>query len=257
MKTRFFPVLPLATIGLVAILYFLWHHNNSAKETNDILAEEHGSRGTVPTVDVTNRTLEYFYYVPPDSVGVPQKPVLILVPGLDGSGRSFVLGRWRKFAHENGFVIISPTFRFNSQDWQNRRSYQFPAVWSGQVMLDILDSVDRAHPIDKYSLYLFGHSAGAQYVHRFALLYPERCKAVAAHAPGGITYPEKWVPVKFFITVGQNDRERVEGARYFADSCKALNISVDYMEYPGVGHELCDEAVQKSLKFFARVKSLK
>ena len=232
---------------------------SSDKKPNDIqeIEIEKASRGTVPTVDVTNRTLEYFYYIPSDSVGVLPKPVLIIVPGLDGSGKPFVLGRWRKFAQASGFAIVSPTFRYNEKDYKIGKSYQFPAVWSGQAMLDILDSVDKTHPLDKYSLYLFGHSAGAQFVHRFALLNPERCKAVAAHAPGGVTMPEKWVPVNFFITDGQNDAGRLERARNFTVSCKTLNISADLKEYPGVGHELCSDAIQKSFEFFIRVKSQK
>jgi poly(3-hydroxybutyrate) depolymerase len=255
MKTRLFIIVALAAVVMAAILYFPWPGNNPS--TNASTAEAIALRGTVPTVDITNRTLEYYYYIPPDSVGVPQMPVLILVPGLSGSGRLFVLGRWRKFARENGFAVVSPSFRFNTDDWQNQRSYQFPTIWSGQAMLDILDSVEKIAPIDKHSLYLFGFSAGAQYVHRFALLYPEHCKAVAAHAPGGITYPHKFVPVKFFVTVGQEDKDRIEGARHFADSCKSFDISVDYKEYPGVGHALCEDAINKSLDLFVTVKSQK
>jgi pimeloyl-ACP methyl ester carboxylesterase len=254
MKTRLFLIIAPAAVAIAAILYFPWPgYNPSINEA----AAEIPLRGTIPTVDVTNRTLEYYYYVPPDSIGVPQRPVLILVPGLSGSGRLFVLGRWRKFARENGFTIISPSFRFNSEDWQKQKSYQFPAIWSGQAMLDILDSVGKIHPIDKYSLYLFGHSAGAQYVHRFALLHPERCIAVAAHAPGGITYPDRFVPVKFLLTVGQDDKDRIEGTRHFADSCRTFNIAVDYKEYPGVGHALCDDAVFRSQELFVKEKNRK
>lgn len=257
MKTRLYILLALSVALVVLILTFP-DFNRQARHVSTTTTAEIPERplgGTIPTADITNRNLEYFYYVPPGGDASVGLPVLIVIPGLDGSGAPYVMGRWREFAQKNGFAVVSPTFRFNNDDWQKQRSYQFPAVWSGQAMLAILDSIGKKAPIDKNRLFLFGHSAGGQYVHRFALLFPERCKAVAAHAPGGVTLPVKTVPVKFLITVGQNDADRLEKARGFAAACRAHTISVDFKEYPGVGHELCDDAVQRSLDFFAKVKS--
>ncbi|MFH1613130.1 MAG: hypothetical protein ABIB46_05360 [bacterium] len=178
-------------------------------------------------------------------------PVLIAFPGLSGSGIQFISPRWAKFSEENGFVIISPSFQFNREDWEKRKSYQYPNIWSGNVLLKIIDEVGKKVKISKNELYLFGFSAGAQFAHRFALWKPEMCKAVAAHALGGVTLPEKWIPVKFLLTIGGKDiMDRKENVSRFTEACKNLNISVVFNEYPGIGHTLIEDQIEMSLKFF-------
>lgn len=110
--------------------------------------------------------------------------------------------------------------------------------------------------ISKNEIYLFGISAGAQFAHRFALWAPDMCVAVAAHAAGGMSYPDRWIPVKFLITVGENDiAHRKEKAYYFVNKCKEFDIYVEFKEYPNIGHEFIDEQTQQSLDFFVRVRN--
>ncbi|HUI92511.1 MAG TPA: PHB depolymerase family esterase [Chitinivibrionales bacterium] len=256
-KTRLAAILVAGTLFVMILMIYpdSWWPVKQKSTGKIVEVREMPPGGTVPTSDSTNRDLEYFYFFPAIA-GTPAKlPVLIVVGGLNAKGHHYVTGHWREFAKENGFAIVSPSFCFNEADWQRQRSYQFPAVWSGQAMNDILDSLAKKGPIDKNRLYLFGHSAGAQFVHRFALLYPERCRAVAAHAPGGVTLPEATAPVRFLIAVGLNDTpERVACARRFAKACGEHGIQIDLKEFPGIGHQLTGEAIQMSFDFFARVK---
>jgi acetyl esterase/lipase len=225
-------------------------------EIKEVVAQHEDTsqrRGVIQTQDQTNRNLEFFYYIP-KQYKAERMPVLICVPGLNGSGRGFTQGVWARFAEENGFVIVAPSFRFNPEDWKRRRSYQFPSVWSGDALLKILDEVERDADISKDELYLFGHSAGAQVAHRFALWRPDICKAVAFHAPGGVTLPKEWIPVKFLITVGENDTSRRIKAKYFVQRCKELGISIIFKEYPGLGHGLTGSQIDQSLNFFKKTK---
>ncbi|MBN1980259.1 MAG: hypothetical protein JW795_01925, partial [Chitinivibrionales bacterium] len=58
---------------------------------------------------------------------------LIAVPGLSGDGRQFVDPLIKRWANDNGVIIIAPSFVFDEQNWSTKTSYQFPAVWSGSV----------------------------------------------------------------------------------------------------------------------------
>lgn len=122
-------------------------------------------------------------------------------------------------------------------------------------------TVQTTDPTNKNNeLYLFGHSAGAQVVHRFALWKPDICKAIAVHAPGGATLPEYWIPVKFLITVGKDDTvetKRRMRARLLAHRCKKLGISVTFEEYPGIKHSLTEDQIEQSLNFFVEIKCKK
>ncbi len=211
-------------------------------------------REIVFTEDITtNRELEYFYYIPTSVATSKEYQILFCIPGLDGSGAVFIREEWVEFANKNGLVIISPSFRFNQKDWENRRSYQFPEVWSGDAMIKMIDEVNRKIGSKDKGLYLFGHSAGAQVAHRFALFKPEICVAVAAHAPGGCTHPSCYIPVKFLMTVGENDYDRREKVKGFSQRCQELGISIVHKEYPQVGHELTQEQVEFSKRFFEEI----
>ncbi len=212
-------------------------------------------RGVMLTADATNRELEYFYYIPTSVATSKKYQILLCVPGLNGSGAVFIQREWMEFANKNGLVIVSPSFRFNQKDWENKRSYQFPEVWSGNAIMKIVDEVNRKIGSKDRGLYLFGHSAGAQVAHRFALFKPERCVAVAAHAPGGCTHPSRYIPVRFLMTVGEDDHDRRWKTKEFSQRCQELGISIVYKEYPGVGHGLTREQLELSKGFFEEIIS--
>lgn len=212
--------------------------------------------GSIRTDNKANEVLEYYYYIPSR---LSRRPfhTLVCMHGLNGSGQPFVIGSWARFAEENEFIIVAPTFKFDQENWRTRTSYQFPSVWSGDALLEILEEVRRKVDISLSHLYFFGFSAGSQFSLRFALWKPGMCVAVAAHAPGGTIYPKKWIPVKFLLTVGQEDTketDRVWRAKKFYEKAKELNISITYKEILGVGHWLTQEQIQLSIDFFRDIK---
>jgi predicted esterase len=99
-----------------------------------------------------------------------------------------------------------------------------------------------------------GFSGGAQFAHRFAYAHPERTQAVAAHSAGWYDPPPSWArQVPFLVTVGLEDTQRVEWARWFARSLEREGYEVELVEIAGVGHSLSEEAIQETLVFFRRV----
>ncbi len=229
-------------IGNISAFFFL-------RRTGEI-----SGRGSIATEGRSNENVEYFWYIPARPLFDQDLPILVVVPGLNGSGSAYIQGPWRQFARENGFVIISPTFTHDDEDWQKEQSYQYAPTWAKEVMLQAIDELGEKVRLNKNNLFLFGVSAGAQYAHRFALWRPDICKAVAMHAPGTVMLPQKRIPVQFFISIGQMDSTRIDGVREFVKVAQDLGISVIYKEYPGMGHGLVEDQVQRSLAFFQSLK---
>ncbi len=90
----------------------------------------------------------------------------------------------------------------------------------------IVEKVKEKFSINISKFYLFGFSAGGQLSLRFVLWKPELCSAVSAHAGGGTVIPEKFVGVKFFVSVGEQDRGRIEIVESFYKRVKEIGIDV-------------------------------
>lgn len=142
--------------------------------------------GSISTDNYANTTLEYYYHVPPHMSNGPQEPcpVLVLVPGLSGRGEQFVSQQFKEFAQKEGFLIVSPSFVWDSGNWDSQQSYQYPSVWSGEALLEIIDQFEARNNLSTSAMYLFGFSAGAQFALRFCLWNPAQCVACAAHGSG-------------------------------------------------------------------------
>jgi len=202
----------------------------------------------------------YTYYIPKTNRSSPL-PVLVCLGGLNSQGGRYMGSDWKEFARENGFAILSPVFKFSVvseiENFNKRTSYHYPEAWSGETLITILKKIAKTENISSKKLYLFGHSAGAQFVHRFALLYPERCKAVAAHNAGSYDLPQRKINTKFLIAVGENDTtpiSRVDLARKFVNACRKKRIKVELEIIPGAGHSLTQEQINLSHQFFLKAR---
>ena len=131
-----------------------------------------------------------YVYVPP---GVLQRAeplqVVFALHGVGDEGKRFCQGLLSA-ADRNGWVVVAPTFKY--------RNWMDPAiVGEDDVALTgeldaMLDSMPNrlGHPVARRAM-LVGFSRGAQLAHRFALVYPDRTRAVAAVSAGSYTYPGK------------------------------------------------------------------
>ena len=211
---------------------------------------EHGL-DSINTRNYANRNLQYYYYIPGTIVENKNKsyPLLIVIPGLSGQGDLFVTPTYKKFAYENKFVIISPSFAWDEKNWASQKSYQYPNVWSGNALLKIINKFKKDHNIRISKFHLFGFSAGAQFALRFALWKPKLCAACAAHGSGGRIIPKKKAGVKFLVTCGTRDASRNEYAKEFRNAAKRYRIDVTYKTYD-IGHTLSSAQIEDSLKFF-------
>ncbi len=160
---------------------------------------------------------------------------------------------WKSFANDHNFVIIALGFTFSQEDWISQQSYQFPGSWSGKAVFRALEDVSSQIKVKSDQLSLFGISAGAQYVHRFAINNHNICKAVALHAAGGYTLPTTYIPVKFLVTVGALDNadiKRVDFAKKFVKACQDPGIDIKFHILPGRPHGWFVEQDELSRGFF-------
>jgi poly(3-hydroxybutyrate) depolymerase len=210
---------------------------------------------SIETSNYANRQLKFFLYIPEEVLNNKEKehPLLVCVPGLSGNGETFAGQTFKDFAEKEGFVIIAPSFIRDKENWAEQRSYQYPSVWSGDALINIVYKVSEKYKIDISRYYLFGHSAGAQFVLRFAIWEPSLCVACAGYGSGGSVIPDEFNGVSFLLGIGEKDTERIGYAERFYDKAKDLGIDVELKWYGG-GHSLNKTFVRDAMVFFKKVK---
>jgi poly(3-hydroxybutyrate) depolymerase len=144
------------------------------------------------------KTMPVWYYLP-DEVK-PDAPVLIVMHGVKRDAERY-RDEWLPHARERGFILLVP--EFSETNFPGSNSYSLGGMtddkgqpnpreqWSFSFLEPIFDSVKAAtgNRCEKY--FLYGHSAGAQFVHRFLYFVPNSrvARAVAANA-GWWTMPD-------------------------------------------------------------------
>lgn len=149
-------------------------------------------RATAPPLGrVVTRRLEadprqrYFLYVPAN--GGRGAPLLVSVHGISRNARGHVR-RFARLAEQYGVVVVAPLF-----DEERYPAYQRLGL-SGErpdlALERIVAETTRLTDADSRRLHLFGYSGGGQFVHRYAMAYPQRVAAIAIGAAGWYTFPD-------------------------------------------------------------------
>lgn len=126
-------------------------------------------------------------------------PVIFVMHGTFRNGRQY-RDLWIEQAREHDFVLIVP--EFSDRDWPGSSGYNLgnltnwtgrandPAQWGLTVIEHLFDHLRGQYGFTAEQYGIFGHSAGAQFVHRMVLFGPESriSTAVAANA-GWYTMP--------------------------------------------------------------------
>lgn len=149
--------------------------------------------------DPAGRVIKVYAYRP-EKVEA-STPVLFVLHGVERDARRY-LSEWRRLAAEKRVILVVPEFSnrrfpgaeaYNQGNLYSRSSNELnnPEEWSFSIIEPLFEAV-RGRTGTKVGDYsMFGHSAGAQFVHRFMLLFPEARvnTAVAANA-GWYTFPD-------------------------------------------------------------------
>lgn len=223
---------------------------NCASDTQpDIL-----SKIQVPTSSELNKEAVFWYRLPLN--GSVPTAVLLLIPGYNGEGRGMLeSGPWARFADEQHMVLVGPTFKTTPEEMHSGRGYYYPELWSGEATLKALEQIRAKTGVRNDKVFLFGFSAGAHFVHRFALWRPEKVAAFVAYSAGWWNAPKSTLRnTPGLIMCGEAD-ERFEPTYAFFAQGRRLGLPLIWRSYSGIDHEVNPKAVkmaQAFLDFYAR-----
>ncbi|KAF3065705.1 hypothetical protein CFAM422_009556 [Trichoderma lentiforme] len=183
--------------------------------------------------------VSYDLYIPPDpykfisiaqskdgSQSAPQKlPLLVFIHGTLRDD-CYIDRGLIPFAESTPCAVMAPLFPAGLDapfDLDSYKLLRSRTLRSDLALLGMLDEVAQRWPgIDTSKIYLMGYSGGAQFVHRFLYLYPERLAAVSIGAPGSVTVLDtsmKW-------PAGIADAEELFGVCINKDLIKQVQIQL-------------------------------
>lgn len=139
------------------------------------------------------------YYQLPDRV-TPDTPVVFVMHGVNRDADRY-RDEWAALARQHGFIAVVP--QFSREDFPGSRGYNTGYfseedgtarprnLWSFAAIEPLFDDVRQRFGTRAPRYAIYGHSAGAQFVHRFVLFMPEARidQAVSANA-GWYTMPD-------------------------------------------------------------------
>jgi hypothetical protein len=143
------------------------------------------------TAPATGKPLTIWYHRPPGMDRTAR--VVFVMHGQERNAQQY-RDRWAAHAARHGFLLLVP--EFSAQAFPGTQ-YGFGGVtdadekrWGFQVIEALFDEVRAGESLKTPGYTLYGHSAGAQFVHRFMLFMPETRTelAIAANA-GAYTLP--------------------------------------------------------------------
>jgi pimeloyl-ACP methyl ester carboxylesterase len=144
-------------------------------------------------------TGHYYLYIP-QSAGEGPLPVLVFLHGSAGNFKSYTW-IWSKFAEQEGFIIIAPSYGFG--------------LWDQTGVETVIDSIEDAEQvanIDRSRIYLAGLSNGGIGVSRTAYSYPDMFRGLVFLSPvfeaiiDDAAFQEVWTERPVLVISGQDDR---------------------------------------------------
>lgn len=135
----------------------------------------------------------YWAYVPETYMEEkePHYQLLVIIHGT-GCATEYNVSAARKWADAHHVAILAPLFPAGLTSHEDLNSYKLVAdagIRYDEILLsEIADMKVRYPGVATDKFFLFGHSAGGQFAERFAMVHPDRVKAVTIGAPGNPTY---------------------------------------------------------------------
>jgi poly(3-hydroxybutyrate) depolymerase len=161
--------------------------NQPASETGKIVKE---------AFDLNGKARSYYLFVPKS--GASNTPLVILLHGSGGSGRSLV-EEWKSLAGKEGLLLAGPDSNVSS-GWSLESD-------GPEFINELIETIKAKHRIDPRRVYLFGYSAGAVYALQLSMLMSERFAATAVYAGamdpasfGRIDRAKRKIPIALFVS---------------------------------------------------------
>ncbi len=125
--------------------------------------------------------------------------IVFVMHGLKRNGQTY-RNSWIKHADRGKFILIVP--EFSKEYYPKSRNYnlgnmitkhghrQDKSEWTFTVIEQVFDEIKSKNLLTANNYYIYGHSAGAQFVHRYIMFMPQaRVKMAIAANAGWYTFP--------------------------------------------------------------------
>ena len=176
---------------------------------------------------------EYFFYVP-DGAG-PGSPILVLVHGITRRAAEQMF-RFRDEADRTGTILVAPHFPKVIYG-QYQQVVDKKGTRADLALIEIIADVTGEIGGRAGKVHLFGFSGGAQFVHRFALIHPERVASISLASAGWYTMPDETRPYPLGIATHPIPGETFDLREFLA---------IERHVYVGGEDRFQDEALRKS-----------
>lgn len=137
-----------------------------------------------------NKKFKVWYYNPNKNKNIP---ILFVMHGIKRNARDY-RDEWVRYAKKNNFMLIVPEFSiqyFSGKEYitgnilKNKGSINSKSNWSFSIIEKIFHQVKSKENLKTEKYYLYGHSGGSQFVHRFVQFFPEASLELAISANAG------------------------------------------------------------------------
>ena len=144
--------------------------------------------------------VKYHYYIPESAKSKRKTPLklLVLVHGR-GLNPDVYAKRWFDVAEERGVALVAPLF--DKKTFPNYNRLNIKKTRADLKLLQIIEDLNVLWPVNTQKFFIYGHSAGAQFAHRFAMVHPNRIIKGVASCAGNYTFPDP--AVKYHYGIGQ------------------------------------------------------
>lgn len=162
-----------------------------------------GSFTFIPNAPLNTKPVEIFYHIPAGNVAT--MPILMSFHGVERNGSDY-RNYWIAMANANGFMVFAPEFSeanyptgdsyqsaniFDDGDNPSPSTYNPNNEWTFSIIDPLFESIKTAVSGTQQVYNAWGHSAGAQFLHRFVMYLPNSKLDVAVCSNAGwYTVPE-------------------------------------------------------------------
>ncbi len=118
--------------------------------------------------------------------------------------------RWTEVADREGIVLVAPAF--DRARFGGYRHLKGKEIGADEFVFRILEQLGKDLGRMDRRIYLYGHSAGGQYVHRFLVTHPDRIITAAISAAGNYAYPDDEIGWPYGRNGSPNPKGFIEAA---------------------------------------------
>ncbi|MDB9842800.1 T9SS type A sorting domain-containing protein [Polaribacter sp.] len=176
-----------------------------------------GSFTFTPQAPLNRPPVEIFYHIPDGDITT--MPILMSLHGAARNGESY-RDYWIQMANDNGFIAIAPEFSaanypelgdhylmsniFDDGDNPSPETFNDQSEWTFSILDPLFEYVKVAASSTQETYNAWGHSGGAQFLHRFVTYLPNSKLDIAVCSNAGwYTVAENGVRFPYGIDNGQ------------------------------------------------------